>query len=328
MSQTNDTATGRTERDILFDSLPNFFIIGAAKAGTTSLYDLLRGHPEVQLPRVKEPHFFSNDSVFCEGLDWYARTHYKEAAGISARGDATPHYFFYEKAAARIAELLPESHHRFIVVLRNPVDRAYSLYWNMVHEGHESESFEEALRLEPERDFSRLEELGTIRQQYVSSGLYAKQLAVWLQYFDRRQFLIVLSDDLAVNPEGVRRQLLKFLGVDTSVPPFSAEPGVRSNQASEPRSRLLQNFIRRPNRVRHWLGKLVPFHIKRSLVTGVLKRNRRHIKYPPMSRETRQRLQNTFRPDIEVLEQLIDRPLGTWYSDSTFDSPFDSRAQD
>jgi hypothetical protein len=319
MSQ-SDTQTRNTERDTLLDSLPNFFIIGAAKAGTTSLYDLLRDHPQVQLPSVKEPHFFSNDLVFREGLDWFARTHYSEASGILARGDATPHYLFYEKAAVRISECLPESHHRFIVVLRNPVDRAYSLYWNMRYEGHESESFEDALRLESTRDFNTLAELGTIRQQYVESGLYAEQLKIWFRHFDPSRFLILLNEDLAADPEGVRIQLLEFLGVDASVARATTETPDRSNQASEPRSRLLQNFIRRPNRLRYWLGKLVPFHVKRALVTAVLKRNRRRFQYPPMSPETRTRLQHTFRSDIEALEQLIDRPLDSWVTEAPIDS--------
>jgi hypothetical protein len=292
--------------------LPNFFVIGAAKAGTTTLYELLGRHPQIYLPRIKEPHFFSNEAVHSKGLEWYARTHYAAAEVAPARGDATPHYLYYEKAATRIARELPPSHHRFIVVLRNPVDRAYSLYWNMVHEGHETEPFERAIQLESERDFSELETMGTVRQQYLASGLYGAQLAAWFRVFDPECFLVILNEDLSRDTDRVLSEVFEFLGVPALAAPERVE---RSNRASQPRSVSLQRFLRRPSRVRHWLGRLLPFHLKRRIVTGILERNRRPFEYPPMSPSTRAQLSSYFRSDLELLESLIGRSLQGWLED-------------
>lgn len=293
----------------LLARLPNFFILGAAKAGTTALFDLLAMHPEVYVPKVKEPHFFSSEPVFDEGIEWYVETHYGDAQSFSARGDATPHYLFYEKAAVRIADLLPVSHHRFIVMLRNPVDRAYSLYWNMIHDGFEEASFEEAIELESRRSFAECERLGRIRLQYLESGLYAKQLRAWYRHFDPSRFLIVLHEDFSRDPQAVVDAVTEFLGIHSLTLP---ERPQRSNAASLPRSRRLQNFMRRPNRVRHWLGKLVPFQLKRSIATAILARNRRAFSYPPMRPETRSKLTEYFRQDVTELEQMIGCSLDAW----------------
>jgi hypothetical protein len=299
-------------RDALLERAPNLFVIGAAKAGTTALYHLLESHPQIFLPRIKEPHFFSNDLVFKEGLQWYVDTHFRNAAGFPARVDATPHYLYYRKAAERIAEILPSSHHRFIVMLRNPVDRAYSLYWNMVHEGHETESFQDAVAKEADRSSAATEELGTVRHQYLDSGRYAAQLSNWFEIFDRERFLIILDEDLAADPSDVMERVSRFAGIPDTHKPIQ---GTRANAAGQPRSRFIQRYFRRPDRFRHVLGKLVPFHFKRALVTAILERNRRSFQYPPMTDETRASLIDYFRQDLQHLEQLIDRPLRHWYAD-------------
>jgi hypothetical protein len=296
------------------DRLPNFFILGAAKAGTTSLYGYLSQHPHVFLPIVKEPEFFCNELVFEKGIGWFAETHYSGAERFPARGDATPHYLFYEKAARRIAELLPESHHRFIVVLRNPVERAYSLYWNMVHEGGEDQSFEEALRAEPlrAREARDAEHRGMICFQYVSSGLYADQLEMYVRHFDRSRFLILLTEDLVDSPLDSARKLFEFLSIQTDVRMDAFE---RLNPASTPRSRMLQNALRNAVPFKRQLGKLVPFHVKHALVSKLLDWNRKPFSYPPMSAKTRTELQRRFADDVRRLEAILERDLSGWLRD-------------
>jgi hypothetical protein len=107
------------------------------------------------------------------------------------------------------------------------------------------------------------------------------------------------------------KRVSRFAGIPDSNRPIL---DVRSNTAGQPRSRFIQSYFRRPNRFRHMLGKLVPFHFKRALVTAILERNRRTFEYPPMSEETRALLVDYFRQDLQLLEQLIDRPLGHWYT--------------
>jgi hypothetical protein len=251
--------------------------------------------------------------VFQKGIDWYAETHYSGAERYSARGDATPHYLYYEKAAQRIAELLPESHHRFIVVLRNPVERAYSLYWNMVHEGGEDQNFEEALHAEllRTREARDAEYRGTIRFQYVSSGLYADQLEMYFHHFDRSRFLILLAEELSESPLDSARKVFEFLSIQTEVPMKVSE---RLNRSSTPRSRTLQNVLRNAVPFKRQLGRLLPFNVKHALVSKLLDWNRKPFSYPPMSPETRIALQRRFADDVRRLEAILERDLSGWLS--------------
>ena len=132
-----------------FDRMPNLFVIGAAKAGTTALYDYLAQHPDVFLSRVKEPMFFSREENYAKGLDWYEGAYFQGAEHYPVRAEATPHYLYWsEKVAPRIKEAYAERLVKFVASFRDPVSRAYSWYWNMVREGREDLEFEEALRVE------------------------------------------------------------------------------------------------------------------------------------------------------------------------------------
>jgi len=291
------------------DRLPNLIIPGAAKSGTTTIHHYLAQHPRVYLPRVKEPHFFSNDRVWERGVESYVHTHFERSAGFAVRAEATPHYLFYEKAAQRIAQVLPASHQRFVVVLRDPVARAYSLYWNMVHEGHGTLSFGEALAHESGRAGTReIEQIGGIRWQYFESGRYADQLECWLRYFDRSRFLFVLSEDLQSDPLATMSRVFGFVGLPAL---DSLEPAAK-NAAALPRSRALQHFLRRPNRARRVLGALVPERWKRDFAERILRANRRPFDYPPMHAETERTLRERFAADVEHLQSLIERDLSAW----------------
>jgi hypothetical protein len=291
------------------DRLPNLIIPGAAKSGTTTIHHYLAQHPRVYLPHVKEPHFFSNDRVWERGVEYYVHTHFERSAGFAVRAEATPHYLFYEKAAQRIAQVLPASHQRFVIVLRDPVARAYSLYWNMVHEGHETLSFEEALAHENGRAGTReIEQIGGIRWQYFESGRYANQLECWFRYFDRSRFLFVLSEDLQSDPLATMSRVFGFVGL----PALDSLDTVAKNVAALPRSRALQHFLRRPNRARRVLGALVPERWKRNFAERILRANRRPFDYPPMHAETERTLRERFAADVEHLQSLIERDLSAW----------------
>lgn len=296
---------------VRYANLPNFFILGAAKAGTTSLYEYLKLHPQIFLPYVKEPQFFCNDLLYSEGLVNYLETHFKGAEGFPARGEATPHYLFYEKAAQRLAETLPETHQKFIVILRDPVERAYSLYWNMVHEGYETLSFEQAIKAEYERrcNADDIEKRGTLRFQYVESGMYAQQLNRYLKYFSLDKFLILLQADLARDPAAELKKVLRFIAVEDSM---EIDVNKKFNVASSPRSRIFQNLVVKPNKVRRILGKLFPTHFKYWIVTNLLRWNKRDMLYPAMNPRTASKLRSQFNDDVLELESLIGRKLTAW----------------
>jgi hypothetical protein len=234
-------------RWILSDSkLPDFLIIGAQKAGTTSLASYLTAHPQVVAPKRKEIHFFDlnfhldSDLDSTKDVDWY-RSHFP--IGRRARlkallrgkrllsGDATPYYLLHPLAALRAFMVVPAA--RIIIMLRDPVDRAYSHYHHEIRLGEESLSFEEAIAAEDSRIAGEEERIlddplyASFSYQhftYLKRGLYAGQIRDWLRYYPADQVLIVSSEQLFENPFAEYQRVLKFLRLPTwELPSYRAE---------------------------------------------------------------------------------------------------------
>jgi hypothetical protein len=212
--------------------LPDFLIIGTQRGGTTSLYRYLKTHPCVGATSNKDIHFF--DRRFNKGLIWY-RGHFPTRLGkyYSQRvrqqpfvtGEASPSYLFHPHAPGRVAQLLPGA--RLIVLLRNPVDRAYSQYFHAIELGHESLSFEEAIEGEEERTARERERIladeryyshAYKHRSYLTRGIYVEQLRAWMELFGREQFLILKSEDFYADPAGTLRQVLAFLQLPETEP--------------------------------------------------------------------------------------------------------------
>lgn len=296
---------------------PNFFILGAAKAGTTTLYDYLSAHPRIFMSPVKEPQFFSHDEVYERGIAYYLRTFFFGAEPFAARGEATPHYLYFEKAAQRIAASTQGINARFIVILRDPVERAYSLYWNMVAEGIETLSFEAALEQEAARSCNpELQRCGSVSVQYVDSGMYAKQLRQYLRYFRREQFLVLFLQDLHADPRGVLDQVCDFLAIAR----FETLPRRhKANGASTPRSPVLQRLLREPHWIKRQVGRYLPAAFKYKIALQLAAANRKRFSYPPLSGEIAARLRARFAPDVRDLEQLCSRRLTEWLPNAGID---------
>ena len=199
--------------------LPDFLIIGAQKSGTTFLYDLLGGHPNVEPAAVKEVQYFTSN--FERGEGWY-RAHFPSRLGEqgSITGEASPYYLFHPHAPARAARLVPEA--RLVVVLRDPVDRAYSHYHHIFRRGREPLGFDTAVRMEPfrlrgetekMREDERYHSLNHQWFSYLSRGVYVDQLSAWLQHFDRDRMLILKSGDLFADTPKTMKSVLSFLGL-------------------------------------------------------------------------------------------------------------------
>jgi Sulfotransferase domain len=246
--------------------LPSFLIIGAQRAGTTSLFRYLLRHPDVAGPTggdsavwwVKETHFF--DEKFTRGVDWYrsffplgsTRERYRRRGHDLLAGEATPYYMFHPAVPARVAAILPDV--RLIALLRDPVERAYSHYQMMSRTGREKLTFEEALAAEPERlagvEEALMAEAETYlpsgsrahhqhrHRAYLSRGLYAEQLERWLGHFARKQLLVLKTEDLLARPAETYAGVLSFLGLrdwrlddfpEHNKKPYSAiDPAVRA----------------------------------------------------------------------------------------------------
>lgn len=198
-------------------SLPSFVIVGAQKAGTTSLFRYLAQHPGVTAPRLKEIHFF--DLHWDRSVGWY-RAHFplSVSGGTVFTGEASPYYLFHPRVPERMFRVLPEA--KILVLLRNPVDRALSHYHWEVRYGNETLPLSEAMAREADllpRETARLLSEEGYRSflhqhaSYLSRGHYAEQLEGWMEHFPRTQILVLLAEELFARPGEVMAEVQAFL---------------------------------------------------------------------------------------------------------------------
>jgi hypothetical protein len=268
--------------------VPDFLIIGAQRCGTTSLYNYLLKHPRVSGPRRKELHFF--DLHFHKGMEWYRRQFGRHGAQW-VTGEASPYYIFHPHAARRVADSVPWT--RLIVLLRNPVDRAYSHYWHEVRLRREPLSFEDALHAEQARLHGELDKMISNENynsfnyreySYVSRSTYIDQIRTWMSLFDASQMLIIKSEDLYEDTEATYRTVTDFLGIQAFIPNKTEYFMARLHQAV--------SRIRLPEYIRHkslWSNR------------GI---------YPAMSPVTRDTLYAYFRPYNGILYEYLGRDFG------------------
>ena len=198
-------------------ALPDAMIIGAMKSGTSSLHYYLTQHPQVIAPLRKEVHYF--DLNFEREESWY-RTNFGREGQDGVNIDSSPYYLFHPLVPQRAHALVPGT--KLIVLLRDPVRRAYSHYWHERDKGREPLSFEDAIAAEPDRIGREHERLvrGEIERSaahqyfsYLARGRYAEQLGRWLQFYPREQLLILRFEDLVQDPLALTNEALAYLGL-------------------------------------------------------------------------------------------------------------------
>ena len=295
-----------------FDRMPNLFIIGAAKAGTTALYNYLAQHPQVFLSRVKEPMFFSREEYYAKGLDWYESFYFDGAENYPVRAEATPHYLYWsEKVAPRIKEVYGGRPVKFIVTFRDPVSRAYSWYWNMVREGREDLDFDEASRVEEyrlEQNRSELYQLGSMVYGYAAGSRYASLLQPYLELFSPECFFFVFQDDLKSRVNDTCEEIFEFLGIESSTQLNTS----KSNPAAMPRSRLLHKTLRQRSLVKEFIKPFIPMKVRRPLKAKMMRVNLKETPYVPLDSQLAHELRLSYRSEIERLEKITGRELSSW----------------
>jgi len=259
---------------------PGFVIIGAKRGGTTSLYNYLLEHPSVAplfpgRQRIKGAHYF--DSEYARGPRWY-RSHFplevggrqisRPRASPVITGEASPYYLFHPLAAQRLARDVPGA--RLIVVLRDPVERAYSHYKERARHGAEPLSFEQALAAEPARLRGEAERIAAEPgyrsaehedHSYLAQGRYLDMLPRWFALFGREQFHIVASEDFYADPDRVVNDAWSFLGLAAG----QLRSRTRHNYHPAPdfppetRQRLQRGFAAHNRDLEHLLGRALPW---------------------------------------------------------------------
>lgn len=294
---------------------PNFMCIGAPKCGTTSLYDILKHHSEIFLTPFKEPHFFDIDFNYSKGYKWYLNEYYSAATEQKIIGEFTPSYLIMPKVPERILNNIGGDI-KFIVLLRNPVDRAYSQYLHSKRDMVEEFSFEESLSIEKERLAAFVKEeddISYIRSSYISGGLYHNLLINFYKYFDSNNFKIIIFEDEFINNRKVLLdEIYEFLNIKKE----ELNLNILSNQAAGTRFTFIKNMIRRDSLLKRSMKKLIRSNQHRNKLRNFLQgMANKPIKKENLSQDLRVHIMNKhFINDIMKLEKLINRDLSSWYN--------------
>ena len=313
--------------------LPDFIIIGAAKAGTTSLHAILKQHPDIFMPAQKEPEFFARDDRFAAGVAQYA-THFKQARANQLVGEASTIYSLaplFPDTARRMAETLPDA--RIIYVLREPVSRAFSYYAQLI-KGYQNATrdlavhrcFEDfvlperhAVAAPTEKVLSRHNShLPDVPELCLAGSDYVHQVETYLKVYPREQMLFLLFEDFITDRTAFVRQITDFLGVApinrSALASASAARNVAQThfrvvsvekEASMLRARLAGLW---------WLRKALPRSgrdfLKTSLLSG--RKGDALVRPRPMQAETRLLLQERFSSQYHRLSELTGLDLSAW----------------
>ena len=295
--------------------LPNFLIIGAAKAGTTALHNYLQQHPQIYLTPDKETNFFAFEGINIdfqgigdEALKEFSitdlATYQKQFIGVtneSAIGEACPLYLYHAEAAKKIHHYIPDC--RLIIILRNPIDRAYANYLHLIRDNRETlQNFDRALAAESQRIENNWEWFW----HYTQVGYYTKQIQRYYDLFDRNQIAIYLYEDFVDSPIYLLQNIFKFVGVDND---FVPDLSIRPNKSGKPKNKLLHQLLMKPNPIKTILKPLFPAAIRQKI-------QHRNLAKPQMSITTKQKLTQLFREDIVACQELIQRDLSSWLGEN------------
>ncbi len=312
-------------------TMPNFFVVGAQKAGTTSLYHYLEQHPDVFMSPAKEPFFFDHEldpsgSVIKHefGRRSLARnprfaniaeylTLFEGVRGERAVGEASPLYIYAPGTASRIKQYSPGA--KIVAILRNPADRAYSAFLYAVRIGVEPlTDFAQALREEEQR----IRDDWHYVYRYRDRGLYHKQLKDYYDVFGPEKVGVWLYEDMREDPLGVSRSVFRFLGVDDA---FAPDTSSRHNAARVPKNAFARATIRAMNKAFPVMKRIVPSssvrvrdqwdHKVRQLVNSRILA----ADPPSLNPALRAELLEGYKEDISKLQGLIGRDLSPWLED-------------
>jgi hypothetical protein len=304
---------------------PNFFIVGAPKSGTTSLYEYLKGHPQVFMSAVKEPCYFAADLaldksghflVYGRDASLYADL-FSDAGDASIIGEGSTRYLFSRDATRLIHDASPDA--RIVAMLRNPVDMIHSLHAHKLAGGTEDlADFEQALEAEVDRAEGRRlpadsnPKLATYRER----ARYGEQLPRWLDQFGRDRVKVIIFEDMARDPAGEFRKLLEFLAID---PDYMPESFAAHNAAHGTRSSLVRKLLR--GRLAQWLAwTVLPRLIGTTRTRALAQRfahswiQRRQVAEDKLAPAQRRRLEDDFAPDVARLSGLLGRDMSElWF---------------
>lgn len=293
--------------------LPNTFLIGVQKAATSSLYNWISQHPEVCGPEsLKDIPFFFDDNLYNKGNNFLTKVYRRHFTGEKIILQGNVNYIFFKKALIHIQEFNPYA--KFILVLRNPIDRAVSAYNYSVQRGIESRqittAFSEENSLMQTHDLIAQSDFG-----YKAHGLYYKQISQFLEYFKREQLCILFFEDLKNNPQHTLKEVYNFLGIDAN---FEAAL-THVNETGAPKNKLLLKTIYSENKLKKlFMEKVVDrlfsldLKVKLKLYVTKLFTNTNKKNKAIVPKNLKLELESFYKDDISKLEVLLGKDLSHW----------------
>lgn len=297
--------------------VPDTFIVGAPKCGTTSLYDWLASHPEVYMSPFKEPRYFCHDLTF-----YFRYNHIADylglfgaAEGYERVGEASTWYLHSERAPEAIRELCGEDV-RIIAMVRNPVDMVHSWHSQLVWMGNEPiEDLEEAWRAQGDRrEGRRLPERVNPWEGlfYSEIARYTGSIERYLDAFGAERVHVIVFDDLVESNPRTYKEVCRFLGIDESF-----DPGFeRSNPNTRVRSGRLRELAREPPAPVKAVTEALPMQLRLRLRRMVNRLNTEVAERDPMPDPLRREIADAYADDVHALSELLDRDLTHWIQEA------------
>ena len=281
--------------------------IGAAKSGTTSLYNILKQHPNIYSPSFKEPHFFDIDKNYEKGLDWYESTYYKDVnKKISI--DYTPSYFFNSKAPERIFKAFGRDM-KFVLILRSPIDRAYSHYLHSKRDEEEPLTFLQAIAEEDKRLYQysiNNNNILSLRHSYYNQSLYGLMMERYLEYFSLKNFFIIdFETDFIKNRKETIDNLILFMCLES----FDFNLDHFSNPSSKSRMKLLKKALNKKGWWNNAVKTLIPSLKYRQIIRNRIQSlNTKPFIYDELPEKIKKSIyMKYFKNDIFKFEQLVKK---------------------
>jgi hypothetical protein len=297
----------------LNEVLPNFIIAGVARCGTTSLYYYLKQHPEIEFPDKKEPKYFSSinlnfphrgpgddtvDKSVIRTFSDYKKL-FNGLDGFKRVGEASSDYlYYYEYTAKAIRETLGDI--PIVILIRDPVERAYSAYNNLVRDNREKLGFTDALKAEDDRINDNWDWMWA----YVKGGLYYRQIREFMNYFSKVK--VILAEELREHPQEILKEVYRFLNIDDT---FTADTKIEYSHSGEFKNAFLKKLLSRNNKISFMIRSVVFKIIPRYTLEKI---SARLLNKKEMLPETRELLKRSFQEDIEKLEKLTKIDLSKW----------------
>jgi Sulfotransferase domain len=297
-------------------SWPDFLIVGAAKAGTTSLYTYLNNVPEVCMSLIKEPHFFS-PNVFPESFFHTARSKeeylkmFKRTPRHIILGEASPSYLWDKDSPKLIHSTVPDA--KIIMMLRDPISRAYSHYLHHVRIGWEKRNFDEAVKGDLHSDSRNVWKVPNL---YVSQGFYADQARRYFDLFGSENINVIIFEEFVKDTRSHVLDVMRFLGLESEPPPIVGEvinPYLVSRNGFS--AEVLKKLIKfsHGGKIRYKLTHVIPEGLIVKILSDLLLK--KSDKKPTMLPETREFLTELYGPQVNELETLLGRTLPWTISD-------------